>query len=376
GVSCCLTLSLPAQGLLEKAADFFEFNLGRPAPDSNHFVTKVVIAPIATYEPSTSLGLGLGGKMLFKFRGSGPETRTSNLPLSVTYTLNNQFIFYSGYTVFFNQEKYLLKGNLIYSDFPFPYHGIGSRTSKEDRLDIAYQQFLFQPLLLKKLAPNFFVGGGIRYNTNFNTHLEKAKGELPKGYDLQDSLGSTSVGIEWAVTVDSRDNVLNATRGSFLEFTHGFYGKAFGGTHQFMLSSLNFRRYWKLSPNRPDVLALGLYGRFAWEDAPPLELSSLGGEELLRGYQEGRYRDRIALFTQIEYRWQTFDRIGFVFFGGAGDVGSRLGEFSFQNLKYSLGTGLRVKIIPSENLNVRFDYGLGFGAERDANFYLGIAESF
>ena len=41
-----------------------------------------------------------------------------------------------------------------------------------------------------------------------------------------------------------------------------------------------------------------------------------------------------------------------------------------------MGTGLRIKIIESENLNIRIDYGRGFGVENDGNFYLGIAESF
>ena len=70
------------------------------------------------------------------------------------------------------------------------------------------------------------------------------------------------------------------------------------------------------------------------------------------------------------------DRIGFVFFGGMGDVPNSLSEAKWENLKYSVGGGLRLKIIKSENLNIRFDYALGLGQVKDQNFYVGIAEVF
>ena len=370
--------SLDAQEFVEKLTNIFEFSLNEEeaAQDTLIFENKMVLAPVATFEPATSLGLGVGAKLLFKFKGAGPETRTSNLPASILYTLNNQFIIFSGYTVFFNQEKYLLKGNIIFSKFPVSYFGVGSQTRDSDAAEISYDNFLFEPLILKRVAPNLFVGGGLRYNINYNMRLENEFDGIPAGTSLQDSLGSTSMGLELAVTYDSRGNVLNALHGNFLEFTHGFYGKALGGTHEFMLSRLNFRQYFQLNPQKLNVLAFEWFTRFSWGDTPPLELSTLGGPELLRGFQEGRFRDKITFFAQTEYRWQALERIGFVFFGGLGDVSNSLSNFRLENLKYSVGTGFRLKIVKSENLNIRFDYAIGLGPRPDRNFYLGIAESF
>ncbi|MCH2083272.1 MAG: outer membrane protein assembly factor [Saprospiraceae bacterium] len=368
--------SIAAQEFVENITKFFEFDVGKRYEDSTKFTSKVVLAPIASYEPSTSLGLGVGAKFLFKFADSGLETRTSNIPLSLTYTFRNQFIFYSGYTVFFNQEKYLLKGNLEYSKFPLDYFGRGSLTSEENKRAIEFDNLLIQPLLLKKVAKHLFVGGGIRYNIIFNTILGEDEGELPKGTSLQDELGSTSLGLEMAITFDSRDNVLNASTGNFLEFTHGFYEKRFGSTNKFMLTKLDFRQYFQPAYSQEDIIALQWYTRLSWNDTPPLELSTLGGSALLRGFQENRFRDRFAFFAQAEYRWQALDRIGFVFFAGAGDVVDGIDKLNWTNMKYSLGTGFRLKIVKSENLNIRFDYALGLGAIKDNNFYLGIAESF
>jgi outer membrane protein assembly factor BamA len=370
-----LSLPLRGQAFVERITQFFEFPVGHPG-DSSVFQNKLVLAPVATYEPATSLGLGIGAKFLFKPKGVAPNTRTSNLPISLLYTLRNQFIFYSGYTVFFDQERYLLKGNLELSQFPLSYFGLGNRSTQADKLEIAYGNILVQPLLLRQLRPKLFAGGGIRYNSFRNVKVHETIGDLIEGTSLQDSLGSTSVGLEFALTLDDRDNVLNASEGRLVEFSHGFYERILGGTHRYMLTRLDYRKYWKIWSQRADILAIQTFGRLSWRGAPALDHSALGGPERLRGYQEGRFRDRLAVFAQAEYRWQALERIGFVFFAGAGEVADRLDGLSLKQLKYSLGTGLRLKIVESENLNIRFDYALGLGSENDRNFYLGIAESF
>ena len=369
--------STHGQEFIEDIANIFEFDIGLERPDSTFKHAKAVLAPIVSFEPSTNWGFGIGAKFLFKPKNAGPETRTSNIPLSVQYTLRNQFIANSEYTIFFPDESYLLKGVLAFSKFPLPFFGIGSGTKSEDQVDISFNQFIFEPLLLKKVVPNFFIGGGWRLNTFRQVELLEESELFPEEIDIQDSLGSISSGLEFAITIDSRDNVLNASKGVFAEFTHGVYNEAFGSSSQFMLTSLDFRKYFTVSENRPnDVIAFEIFTRFSWNDTPVLELSSLGGPELLRGYQEGRFRDRHAVFGQVEYRWQALERIGLVFFGGIGEVFDEVSEIELGDAKYSLGTGLRLKIVKSENLNIRIDFALGLGRETDQNFYLGIAEAF
>ena len=378
---CLFVLARPAcaQQFLEDITQFFEFTTNQKKLDAGEadYPNKLVLAPIAAYEPNTSLGFGVGAKYLFKPQNASAATRTSNIPISVMYTLNNQFIFFSSYTVFFNEEKWLLKGNGIFSIFPQSYFGQGSLTTEAEVREISFNNLLFEPLLLRQIRPNWFLGGGLRYNTFRSVELYEPLGDLPEGTSLQDELGSTSVGLEGAFTIDSRDNVLNALTGTFLEFTHGVYGEVLGGTNEFMLSKLNFRQYYQPLENRPlDVLAVELYTRWSWNDTPPLETSMLGGNELLRGFQEGRFRDKYAFFAQAEYRWQAFERLGFVGFVGTGDVANNSSQLGFDRLKYSAGGGIRLKIVPSENLNIRFDYAFGFGTDSDRNFYLGIGEAF
>ena len=365
---------LGAQGFVEKVTDLMEIKLGRPPADTNRFQPRIVMAPIVYYEPRTSFGFGVGARLLFKPKNAGPEVRTSNIPIGISYTLNNQVFFTSGYTIFFPEEKWLFRGNLNYIDFPQGFYGVGNFTTEEDRLEITYQRLLVEPLLLRRIKPGIFLGAGLRYDVFYGTELLEATEDLPEGFDLQDELGSTAVGGELAFSYDKRDNVINATQGLLIEFTQGFYGEFLGGTHDFRLSKFDLRSYRRLNPKQ--VVGGQFFTRYAGGDSPVQELSGLGGQELLRGYPEDRFRDRLAVFAQAEWRWQALQSIGVVGFGGLGRVAADVRELSFDGMYYSLGAGLRIAIIPAENINLRIDVARGFGSVDDFGFYLGLGEAF
>lgn len=367
---------ISAQELIDDITDFFEFEIHSKDRDKNHYATKLVLAPIVSYEPATSLGFGAGSKLLFKPKGAGKETRTSNIPLSAKYTLKNQFIFSSSYDVFFPEEKYLLKGNFRFSKFPIGFFGIGNQSLTKNKIDVSFNQLLIEPIVLAKVKKYLFVGGGVRILSSTGAKIKDEEDAFQTDLPLVDSLNSISFAIQFATTIDSRDNILNATEGILFEFTHGVYDKAIGSEQNYMLTKANFRKYFRTNPDELNVIAIEAYTQLSWGDPPLLDLPTLGGPELLRGFQEGRFRDRFAYFSQVEYRWQTFERFGFAFFGGLGTVMNENEKLQLGDMKYSLGSGLRFKIVKSENLNIRLDYAFGFGNENANNFYLGIAEAF
>ncbi|WGK64050.1 BamA/TamA family outer membrane protein [Croceiramulus getboli] len=360
---------------LEELKEFFTFYPNRKAvaQDSTLYLSKLVAAPVISYAPETSLGFGVGAKYLFKFRGSGEETRTSNMPATLQYTLNNQFILYSGFEVFTNQEEWVIEGNLLFQNYPRLFYGIGRDTPKEAEEQYNYYQALVEPIFLKKMFLRYlFVGAGVRYNHVFNVSLDEG-GTLvedrPLGFE-----GSTSAGAEFAVLYDSRNNILNAQSGWYFEFTHGFYGKVLGGTSNFQLTRFDLRHYYSLSEKNDDVLAFQLVGRFSHGDVPFSELALFGGDDILRGYQEGRYVERSILAGQLEYR-KTFknSRLGMVAFVGGGDVFRQLDDVQLKNIRPNFGVGLRYMLDRTEKLNIRVDWG--FGTDTN-NLYLDIAEAF
>lgn len=366
-----------AQKVLAKALDLFEFNVGKPPEDSTQYQAKLLVAPVVAFEPATSLQLGVGTKFLFKFKNSTPETRTSNLPMSVRYTFRNQFIIATEFTMFTNEEKYLVRGRVRYLKYPFTYFGKGNLTDNSDILEVSTNSFQFEPLFLRRIRDNLFLGGGIRYNSIWNADLlDKEEGE-PSNVRFAKSLNNLSSGVELALNYDSRDNVLNAQKGYFVMLSHGFYGSYLGGDNTFGVTNFNVRAYLTPRKKKDDIIAIEFFSRFTDGNVPVVEYSALGGRERLRGFQERRFNDDHAIFFQTEYRWQMINRLGMVFFTGAGDVFSDVqNDLSLQRLKWSVGTGLRLKIVKSENLNIRMDYGFGLGPTNDHNFYLGIAEAF
>lgn len=341
--------------------------------DSTLYLQKFIAAPVVTYSPETNLAFGTGAKYLFKFNGSGEETRASNIPMSIRYTLNNQFIFYSGFEVFINQEKWVIEGNLLFQNYPRLFYGKGNNSSKNSKLEYNYYQFLAEPIFLKEILIRYlFAGAGLRFNTIYNVQYENSNTLNIENIDGFN--GSTSSGIEAAVLYDSRNNILNADDGWYIEATYGIYSQALGGTHNFELIRIDARHFLKVSISGNDVLGFQLLGRFSNGDVPFNELSLLGGKDIMRGYREGRYVDRNLIAGQMEYR-KSFgnSRWGAVAFLGGGDVSSKVDRFNLKSIRPSYGIGIRFKLDKTENLNLRFDYGIGQGSNY---FYFTIAEAF
>lgn len=348
-------------------------NKAKVEKDSTLYLSKIITSPIMTYAPETSLGIGIGSKFLFKFKGSGEETRTSNMPASLRYTLKNQFIFYSGFEVFTNQEEWVITGNLLFQNLPRFFYGIGRDTPKTNEEDYSSYQFLFEPLFLKKAFTDFlYIGLGPRYNSVYNVEFQEGgiiDLERFSGYD-----GSTSVGMELGLLYDDRDNILNASEGWFFKLTRGSYAEVFGGTHTFNLTRFDLRHYISLNQSKRDIIAFQFLGSFTSGKVPFSELALLGGSEIMRGYREGRYMDKNLLAGQIEYR-KAFknSRWGMVAFTGLGDVFNNSSELKLNNLRPNFGIGVRFMIDKEERLNLRGDWG--FGNESN-HLYFTISDAF
>ncbi len=143
------------------------------------------------------------------------------------------------------------------------------------------------------------------------------------------------------------------------------------GDNGFGAYTVDLRRYFPVA--RTHVVALQALG-IATSGEPPFDLyPQLGGESLLRGYFQGRYRDRSLLALQGEYRLPLFWRLGAAGFVGAGQVAPRIGDFGLDRFWVSGGAGLRFLLARREGLNIRADFAFG---EDSSGFYLSIGEAF
>ncbi|WP_017731095.1 BamA/TamA family outer membrane protein [Nafulsella turpanensis] len=362
----CLLCSLFPSGIFAQDAGF-------PADTTDAIKEKNggwVALPVVYYTPETRFGFGALGMRLFSLDAADTSVRTSNVQLYGLYTLNKQLMISPSYTLFFPEEKYILDGNLAYFKFPRYYYGIGNDLPETNEELVDYTLLRLENRLLRKLDRQLFAGIQWNYYKVFN--VQQQEGGLlvstqPYGWD-----GYTASGIGAALVYDSRDLVVNPSGGTYLELSSVFNGSITGSQYSFNHYTLDARRYYLLHANR-HILALQAFGSFTTGEVPFLQLSQLGSATIMRGYYQGRYRDKNLLAAQAEYRLPVWWRIGAAAFAGFGDVAPSLDEFSFSTLKPSYGLGLRFMVNESEKVNIRFDYAWG---QETSGFYLEITEAF
>jgi len=152
------------------------------------------------------------------------------------------------------------------------------------------------------------------------------------------------------------------------------FDEALGSDYDFSRYTFDIRGYREILESH--VLAARCYINIM-RGGPPFNMLSLLGQigqyNLMRGYYQGRSRDRDILVFQSEYRARVWWRFGIAAFAGVGDVASKADRFNLEDFKFSYGGGLRFLLNEKEKINIRFD--VGFGREM-SGFYFTIGEAF
>jgi hypothetical protein len=328
--------------------------------------------PLIYYSPDTRWGLGGAGAYVFHMKDKKDTldyTRASYVRFLADYTLNKQTDVWADWSVFTRQEHYYFKGEFRFRNFPDKFYGIGNNTpiSLEERY--SYNLFSFKFLALRKIYEKFFVG--MDYHLSYEYSFKREQGGLLETGNITGYDGGVGSAFGFVSVFDTRDNVLNAYSGKFAEISSYYYSQRFGGTFNFTVLNGEYLQFWKLRPKH--ILAFQAKARFAFGDVPFLDLSQVGDEDLLRGYPKNRYRDKHFMATQLEYRFPLFWRFGMTTFAGFGDVFSITNDLSLNNMKYTVGAGLRFLVNTAERVNIRLDYGIG---SQGGFFYFSVTEAF
>ena len=221
---------------------------------------------------------------------------------------------------------------------------------------------------MRKVSSNFFAG--VQVNANRYYAIDPEPGLVASG-EVNGPTGNRNTGIGVLLLLDKRDNILNASRGTFAEASYIGYAKGLGGQVNYSAFSLDLRHYHRV--NAKGVIAMQLLSLTKTGHVPFLQLSYLGGSDMMRGFYAGRYRDNNLLTVQAEYRYAIATRWGVVAFAGVGNVTDQWKNFDTSHLKNSIGIGVRRMIDPKGRVNIRLDVGFGNGT---GNFYVNIAEAF
>ena len=336
-----------------------------PPPSKAGFI----VAPVVYYTPETRIAWGFVGIHYFRLFTPTRPSRLSSYRFNVIRTQNKQTTAQVDWELYFAGDDFLLDGTAKFSYYPNRLYGTGNRTREEDREDYTSRNWRLQ------LEPQVRVGESVYAGVHLETQSIDIRsvepgGMLESGAVLGGAGGSIN-GLGLFAKWDSRDNTFSTTRGAYGAVFLNRYLRALGGDYAYTQLSLDGRLYRPLG--RSTVLAAQAVFKSVWGGCPFQALPMFGGLNLLRGYYDGRYRDRAMLALQAECRLSLNRRVGLCGFAGVAQVQQRLGLLELDGFHAAAGAGVRYRFNPREKLVIRLD--AGFAGPKPA-FYLTFAEAF
>jgi hypothetical protein len=328
--------------------------------------------PLIYYTPDTRWAFGGAGVYYFKIQPkleTEKETRVSYVQFLSDYTQNKQLDVWGIWNIFTRNENYLLKGELRYRNFPDRFYGIGNNTPKSNEEKYSYSLVSVKNLVMRKVKRDLFLG--LDYHFEYEYGFTYTTGGLLEQGTITGYKGGVGSALGFVGVFDSRDNAINAFRGKLIEVSSYVYVPPLGSTFTFVGINGLYQQHWSF--RKKQVLAVQSKLRLSYGEVPFLDMSTVGSDDLVRGYPKNRFRDNHFLGAQIEYRRPLFWRFGMVAFAGFGDVFKQPVDLNLSRLKYSIGTGLRFVVNPAERLNIRFDYAWG---KEGGHYYFSVAEAF
>ena len=331
--------------------------------------SNLILLPIIYYTPETKLAGGLGGIYSFHTSRNPSRSRPSSIMMALVYTQKKQSIIEFGPDLYLKNEAYHLMGKISFTNFSDRFYGIGKATSEDMKEDFTSRITRINLNLQAKLRPKLYVG--LQYELEHNDIIKvEEDGELVRG-EILGTGGGTASGLGFIINRDARNNIFFPSAGDFCELSATLFRDGLGSSYDFTRYRLDLRKYFPLFSSH--VLAFQGYFNMI-TGAPPFQMLSLmGGQNWMRGYYRGRFRDKNMIVFQLEYRLPVFRKLGIVGFLGFGDVADKVDNFILNDFKYSAGFGFRYLLSPEEKINVRFDFGF---CKESFGFYVAVSEAF
>ncbi len=330
------------------------------------------VYPTLGYSPETGVEPGASALWLFRARGDSTN-RLSEVQTFAFFTFKAQFGLWIDNAIYGDKDKWFFLGRTRIQRFPLLYYGIGNNTSGDHPAVVDANYILLRQRVLRKIKPNLFLGPEVDFQHLFGVAFNQPEGgpahTLPIG-----SSGTTNLGVGAALVYDDRHNVLNVRKGWFGEIGYLGYTPSLGSDYRFSSVNVEVRAFHPIARN--NVLAWQVLGNFMQGDIPFNQLALMGGEMMMRGYYQGRYRDKNMLAAQVEYRLLPFTfskRLGATLFAGTATVAPTVSAFRLDRVQFAGGAGLRYLLFKKKDIYIRLDMGL---TKEGPGFYFFTGEAF
>ena len=328
--------------------------------------------PTISYTPETSVEVGVSALYLYHARNDVKQNRLSEIQAFSFVTLRGQYGLNMEHTIFGDRDRWYFLGRERIQRFPLLYYGIGSTTKPHNPATIDAFTIQLRERAMRRIAPNFFGGIELDYQRVSLIEFEQPDGfmhDIPLG-----AQGTANFGLGAGLVYDSRRNALNARKGLFAELSYLNYGRSRGSDLSFSNVTADVRLFRTTRPGQ--VLAWQAYGVMTSGSVPFNQMALLGSEIIMRGYYPGRYRDKLYMATQLEYRWLPFPfskRFGAAVFASVGTVAPAARDIQLGNLLPAGGAGVRYLLFKKKDVFLWADVGF---TREGMGFYILTGEAF
>lgn len=215
--------------------------------------------------------------------------------------------------------------------------------------------------LQRRVIPHLYIGLNYFYAKLFN--------QLDSLAELNAETYLNSIGA--ILSYDNRDNVYYPVKG----FVSNMKYSSFPGflDNEFVSNkiTLDFNQFFQMK-NKHDIIAARFYGAVGIGDLNFNQQFIVGNNDI-RGYTQQKYRGNQIITLQGEYRWNPFNKLGFVGFAGVATVFGSINESDDGKILPGIGTGFRYNVFPKHHMNVGMDFAAGID---DWGIYFKIGEAF
>lgn len=318
------------------------------------------------YASDTKFGLGLVAAGLYRTDPNDSILPPSNVSLYGDVSSVGFYMLGVRGNHIAPKGRYRIDYHLYFYSFPADFWGIGYEMGDNDanKSDMKRWQAQAEVSFLFRVADNFYIGPMASYDYVIGKHIERP--ELLQGMDQH----TWNVGAGVSLVYDNRDNLTNPHRGIYLNINQMFRSGFMGNDYAFSTTAFRFDAYQRLGKGTvlaEDIRANLNFGNPSWG-----MMAELGGTHSMRGYYEGRYRDKHSLEATVELRQHVWKRNGIVVWVGAGTIFPKFSALRSKQILPNAGVGYRWEF--KKNVNVRLDYG--FGKSGQSGFLFNINEAF
>ena len=338
-----------------------------PAPGVDRVTP--IFAPIPFKNTQLGWGLGVLAGAIHRF-DADTTIKPSTGVIGGFYTENDSWGLMAIEAARLAHDTWRLRGLASHIDVNYDFFGIGEDAGNAGRsIPLAQTMDFGVGSVLRRVAPGLYVGAALMAMGTKVDLKSSPAAPVPPG----DLSRATLVAPGLQAELDTRDDDYWPTHGSLAKVKGWFFSDGLGSSRDFQRYMAGWCWYTRF-PERRIVIATNANLLASAGDVPFYALPSVGsGEYALRGYQQGRYRDKVLVGAQAEARWHSPGRLGATAFAGFAQVAPSMGELPDALVLPAGGVGVRYQMTRNYPMHLRLDYAWG---RNEGLLYFAVAEAF